>query len=248
MDKEDQEKRDPPQDSRNSLQDDLPEELQKKGLHFIHINARSLIPKLSEIKLLLSKTKAAVLAISESWLDETVPDNEVRIDGYSILRRDRNRHGGGVMLLIKDGLAFNPRPDLHEHGLEAMWVELLLPKTKGILFCCCYRPPTDESFLAKFENMLSKVELGQEIYVLGDLNINFSQKQSTQCKKYINILNLFHCKQIITEPTRTTSNSNTILDHIVTNCVEKISNSGVFNNSFSDHIPIYCPRKIVKSE
>ena len=60
----------------------------KKGLHLIHINVRSLVPKLSELRHLLGETKAAVLAISESWLDETIGDNEIHIDGYSVLRRD----------------------------------------------------------------------------------------------------------------------------------------------------------------
>ncbi|KAJ8047529.1 hypothetical protein HOLleu_06555 [Holothuria leucospilota] len=37
----------------------------QKGLHFIHLNVRSLIPKLSELKLLAVRTKATIIALSE---------------------------------------------------------------------------------------------------------------------------------------------------------------------------------------
>ena len=39
-----------------------------RGLHFFHINAQSLIPKLSELKILASKTRASIIAISEHGL------------------------------------------------------------------------------------------------------------------------------------------------------------------------------------
>ena len=33
-------------------------------------------------------------------LDETIANNEVLIDGYEIIRKDRNRYGGGVLFYI----------------------------------------------------------------------------------------------------------------------------------------------------
>ena len=36
--------------------------------------------------------------------------------------------GGGVCVFIRNNLAFNPRPDLHSHHLEAMWFELYFQK------------------------------------------------------------------------------------------------------------------------
>ena len=221
----------------------------KKGLVFIHVNVRSLVSKVAEIRRLLYETKAAVLAVSESWLDDTIGDNEIGVDGYSVLRRDRNRHGGGVLVYVKDGLAFNRRPDLEVEGCETLWVELFLPKTKGILVNCCYRPPDDQMFLTKFEATLKLVEpLGNECYILGDLNINVKDERSKFCKDYTNLLNLFNFKQMITEATRVTANTGTILDHIVSNSKDKIVDSGVLDSSFSDHLPVYCTRKIGKHE
>ena len=62
----------------------------KKGLHFLHINARSLLAKLSDARLLVRRTKAAVLAVTETWLDDSVTNAEIEIDGYIVHRRDRN--------------------------------------------------------------------------------------------------------------------------------------------------------------
>ena len=153
-----------------------------KGLHFLHANVRSLLPKISEVQLLLSRTKAAIFAASETWLDSTVGDGEVRIPGFNIIRRDRNRNGGGVALFIRDNIAYNPRPDHEIDGLEAVWVKLLFPQSKGILVSSIYRPPNDSSFLPKME---SKIDPGTEFYVLGDLNIDVSQPNSS--------LSLFIC-------------------------------------------------------
>ena len=58
----------------------------RRGLHFIHINARSMFYKLTEIKVLALKIKPAVISISESWLDESVTDLSVKIPNYNIIR------------------------------------------------------------------------------------------------------------------------------------------------------------------
>ncbi|KAJ8290502.1 hypothetical protein GJAV_G00013710 [Gymnothorax javanicus] len=52
-----------------------------KGLHFLLLNARSLLPKLDELRLLVAKTKAAVLGVTETWLDHLIVDSEMEIPG-----------------------------------------------------------------------------------------------------------------------------------------------------------------------
>ena len=57
------------------------EPLNKKGLHFLHININSLLPKIDELKCTVNKTKAAIIiiGITESKLDHTVYDLEVKV-------------------------------------------------------------------------------------------------------------------------------------------------------------------------
>ena len=214
----------------------------KKGLHFIHCNARSLLPKLSEVKIVAMKTEAAVISITESWLDESITNAEIHIDNYNIVRSDRSRNGGGVCMYIRKDLAFSPRTDLQSDNTETIWIDILLPKTKPILIGTVYRPPKDNDFFEYFEEQLNKIIPGCEIYILGDFNICFMHKLSVLYKKYQNCLNMFNLKQIIDEPTRVTCSSKTLIDHIVVNSEEKISQSGVLPIGLSDHFLIYCTR------
>ena len=74
----------------SQMPDNLFDCFKRRGLHFIHINARSMFHKLSEIKLLALKIKPAIISISESWLDISVTDQSMEIINYNILRRDRD--------------------------------------------------------------------------------------------------------------------------------------------------------------
>ena len=58
----------------------------RKGLHFLHINARSLLPKMSELRLIANKSCAAVISVTETWLDHSVSEGEITIDNYSVVR------------------------------------------------------------------------------------------------------------------------------------------------------------------
>ena len=81
------------------------ERFHTKGLHFLHINTRSLLPKLDELRHIAIKSKASVIGITETWLDDSLPDSEVEIPGYSLQRQDRNRNGGGVCVYINSNIS-----------------------------------------------------------------------------------------------------------------------------------------------
>ena len=136
----------------------------------MHFNTRSLLPKLSELRTLISDAKPAAVAISETWLDESVPDNEINIQGYTVLRRDRNRNGGGVCNYVHNDIAFNNQLDLQSDHLENLWLEILLPKTKPIFFGVYYRPPDDTTFLTFFEDSISKIRSDREMIIMGDID------------------------------------------------------------------------------
>ena len=51
----------------------------KRGLHFIHLNVRSLLPKLDELHIIAIKSKAAVIGVTETWLDDSVEDSEIEL-------------------------------------------------------------------------------------------------------------------------------------------------------------------------
>ena len=43
-----------------------------KGIHLIHLNVNSLLPKIDKIQYIATRTNSAVIGISESKLDETI--------------------------------------------------------------------------------------------------------------------------------------------------------------------------------
>ena len=81
----------------------------KRGLHFLHININSILPKLEELRNISRLSNASIIGISESKLDETVLEGcmDDCMDGYKLVRADWNRNGGGVACYIKSDLAFN---------------------------------------------------------------------------------------------------------------------------------------------
>ena len=57
---------------------------------FLHLNVRSLLSKIAEIKLILNKYKGIqMLAVTKTHLSTQIHDSEIAIDGYTIFRKDR---------------------------------------------------------------------------------------------------------------------------------------------------------------
>ena len=82
------------------------------------MNARSILPKMEELDILALSTNAAIIAVTETCLDNTICDNEVCIPGYIIQRKDRNREGGGVCIFIRNNINLNSRSDIDKYDLE----------------------------------------------------------------------------------------------------------------------------------
>ena len=61
----------------------------------ICLNARSLFPKRFSLLAFLSVVDADVIAITETFLDDTILSSQLLTSNYAIFRIDRNRHGGG---------------------------------------------------------------------------------------------------------------------------------------------------------
>ena len=243
---------------------DLFEPFRKRGLHFLHINVNSLPSKIEELRNIVGRTKRAILGITESKLDSSIPDQEVKISGYSILRNDRNRNGGDVACYIRADLCFNKR-NVFSSSVEYVFFDLLIPKVKPISIGIFYRPPNVNTFMETFLNDLKLIDLTKsEVYFLSDFNINLLQNNKFVLKenqplhsknlnspllpKYKELCQTFSLKEIIQEPTRVTSSTSSLLDPILTNSGWKVSQKGVIYVGLSDHQLFYCTRKIVRAK
>ena len=74
------------------------------NLRVYYCNGRSLLPKIDELKVLVTISKPDIITIVETWLDQDILDSEVSIQDYRIFRRDRSRHGGGLVIYINENL------------------------------------------------------------------------------------------------------------------------------------------------
>ena len=128
----------------------------------------------------------------------------------TVIRKDRNRNGGGVCLYIRSDISYNPRPELLVlcDELESVWIDLLLPVTPPISVGVCYRPPNQQNFLDLLEKQLCDVSLDTEIIMLGDLNIDVTNKKSNSSlvKKLFCFASMFGLTQMIDCATRITIN------------------------------------------
>ena len=196
------------------------EPLKTRGLHFCHLKVNSLLSKIDEPRDITNYIKPAILGITESKLDSSVTNAEVNINGYSIIRNDRNRNGGGVACYIRNDLCFNIK-NIFSNSIEHVFFEIFIPKVKPIAIGIFYRPPNENDFLNIFSNEFQQIDSKtNEIYLLGDFNINLLQNgkfilkenQSYKLKssssalvnKYKEFCQTFSLTEIIKEPTRIT--------------------------------------------
>ena len=215
-----------------------------KGLHLLGLNITSLLSKLDQLKIFVQNKKSAVICLSKTWLDQSVTVNEIRLPGYSVESKDRIRQEWGVCIYVGDHLqSYNARPDIQDEQIEGIWIDLLLPKTLPILIGSLYRPPKQNDFLDRFENMTKQVRFyPRNLYFWRYKLLCMLNKNTNSCKKYLDILKNNGFTQIIREPTRI-ENKKSIIDHIIRSSEDKILQSGVLPLAISDHLAIFCTRK-----
>ena len=60
-----------------------------KGLKFVHLNVRSLVKKIDQVRTLLADAPLDVLTLSETWLTQYLSTQLFQLDGYKTFRLDR---------------------------------------------------------------------------------------------------------------------------------------------------------------
>ena len=128
-----------------------------------------------------------IFGITETHLNGSIQDKEIHIAGYDIVRNDRKRgSGGGVCAYIRNDLSWHRRPDLQNDKIEAIRIEISIPKSRPILICFMYRPPDTSKYLkedfdALFSDMMSSCTAeDKELILAGDLNCDCKKPSSNK--------------------------------------------------------------------
>ena len=140
-------------------------------LSCVCLNARSVMSKRFDFLAYICARGFDFIAVTETFLDDSVHDSHVAPPGYSVFRCDRNRHGGGVMILVRDCFNSFRRHDL-EANCELLWIELPT-KASTILLGVVYRPPLSSvSYLEELHtSLLCAVKYNVPVILCGDFNL-----------------------------------------------------------------------------
>lgn len=212
-------------------------------LKTVHLNIRSLRNRTHYLQLIdfATSNKIDVLTISETWLNTTVTNIEIKIDGYNVYRLDRlHKKGGGVCAYIRDNIkvsVLRTISHISESNFHQLWLQLQHNKCKSVVICVTYRPP--DCPVACFEDFfkssyIEALALNKPIVVFGDLNCN-TLKDCPESRALAEVSKELNLTQMIKTPTRITDTCQSLIDVILSSSHD----SGVINTAISDHLPVF---------
>ena len=177
----------------------------------LHLNARSLKANFTKMKDYLSvlKTQFDVIAITETWFNETTDVSEFNLVNYEIVHTNRlNKRGGGGCLYLNKKLDFikaNKYSIVQDDTFESVTVELNLENQKNIVISCIYRTPGSEmdKFVDYMEQFVKSTKNNKSLYVCGDFNVDLlKQNTHLNTKFFLEMMYSYGVFPLITRPTR----------------------------------------------
>ena len=227
-----------------------------KGCKYVHLNCRSLYPKLTEISETFSSFD--FVSLSETWLTDKHTDVLINMPDKKVFRQDRSwlsndggivKKGGGVAVYV--GSKWSPFVTIDRDttcsSSDIEILTLLVEKTgrRHMTIVTVYRPPNGNclEFIAKLTNIITHIKnRNSEIWIMGDFNINILDRGN----RFVKLLNRFaidfDLKQLISGKTRLNYRGGSCIDLMFTDrCF--VQCSGVLNDMISDHLPVYACRK-----
>ena len=162
----------------------------------------------------LMRNDIDISLFSETELDETFPNQQFQISGYEMFRRDKNKHGGGIMFYFNENISCKT---VNVEGLlddcEVTLVELSI---KGRKWLCIglYEPPSqnEKYFLENLSLALTKMSCKyQNLMLIGDFNLTVENKNLGV------FMNRFDLECLIKKPTCFQFTSPICIDLILTN-------------------------------
>ena len=226
-----------------------------KGFKVTHLNVRSILKKIDQLRIFFQNSEIDVLTFSETWLGSHLQSGLVGIEGYKLYRADRaakgkkKKRGGGLITYIKNKYSSSCEQlgelNVSDKNLEAQWFLIHRPHCKNVVICNLYRPPSGNldkavSYLGECFDTINTDK--SDVFILGDLNVDFQNKSSPSFKKVNFFAQSRGLAQLVSTTTRNTSKSQTLLDVVLSNS-RFIKQAGTLEHHISDHQPIYVVHK-----
>ena len=227
-----------------------------KGFKLAHLNVRSIVKKMDQIRVLLAGSSIDIFTISESWLKPHLSTNLIGLEGYQVFRLDRRaenkskgKGGGGLVTFVNNKHSSSCEPlvelDNSDQDIEAQWTQIHRPRCKNIVICNLYRPPKGDlkNALIYLNNCLRALNLYKtDLFIMGDLNINYQNKSSPGYKRLSFFNQSNGLSQYISSTTRNTDKSKSLIDLVLSNS-KFVACAGTLQHFISDHQPIFVVHK-----
>ena len=206
-----------------------PKKFKKNSLSVCHWNLNSLsahkLSKLTQLKAYISIYKHDFICLSETYLDSSIPDSLLEIDGYDLIRSDHPNDikRGGVCIYYKESL---PVMAINIPYLkEALLLEMTC--NKKVIVSVIYRSPSQnncefDSFLRSLERLLSDIKKSKPFLsvITGDFNAKSSYWWSEDINtseglKLLSLTSTDGVSQLINEPTHLQTSNSSCIDLIL---------------------------------
>ena len=213
-------------------------------LSIIHLNIRSMWKNINKLKdFLQAYPKFSIIAVSETWLDsDKIAD--VQLEGYELFTVNRQGRSGGVALYVDSTLKCKYIEDKSraiENVFECVTVDIGSENVKTVQVTCIYRnqgTPID-IFNEKFDELIS-LKNTKEYIVCGDFNINLlNVNEHGDTADFLDMMYSNMLCPVISKPTRITTTSSTLIDHIFTNKIDIKIVGGLLISDIGDHLPVF---------
>ena len=203
-----------------------------------YLNINSLRYEIIDLRKIISYTDIDLISITETKIDSSFPDAQFLTENYLTFRCDRNKHGGGILTFVKNGLLPKHIPDLESNIIEILPLEIRIDKSKWIVLNV-YRPPTSniQSFIDELSNTLDKsLSKYDSIIVMGDINIDTTEAEEAKLTNRLlkELCITYDLSNLVTESTCITYTHESSIDIILTNRKQSFMLSKAVETGLSD--------------
>ena len=206
-------------------------------LKVMYVNINSLYGKLDPIKSYFETYKPDILGIAETKIGDDFDDNELLGSDFSVIRLDRKKGAGGVLLALNNNSAEMKLLGYSTGPGESICATIQLSCFTTFNLILFYRPPSEYS-LENFESLLLDNPSKHQNIMFGDLNLpdldwasNHKGSVKVKSRKFgfhkraLEIINLASMKQFVHQPTHRCGNildlllvSKPLLDTVSVRC------------------------------